>query len=196
MSCKCSTDQDIQTGNPMQVLKDEHRVIEKVIEAMARQLPREPIDCEFFRQTIEFLRNFADGCHHAKEEVELFPVLESAGIPREGGPIGCMLQEHAQGRLLVGMIADNLDAAVHGDAAAAQDLRRAAAAYIDLLRQHIAKEDNVLFVLADEALGPQEQRLMRDAFDRADRSQGCSTRHPHYVELAEELSQHSLAGGA
>jgi len=180
----------------MQVLRDEHRVIEKVLDAMERQLPREPIDREFFRQAIEFLRNFADGCHHAKEEVELFPVLESAGIPREGGPIGCMLHEHAQGRLLIGVIADNLDAAAHGDAAAAQDLHRAAAAYIDLLRQHIAKEDNVLFVLADEALGPQEQRLMREAFDRADRSQGCSTQHQHYVELAEELSQHSLAGGA
>ncbi|MEK6674932.1 MAG: hemerythrin domain-containing protein [Planctomycetota bacterium] len=189
----CSTHNQSGTESPMQVLKNEHRVIEKVLDAMERQVDG-PIDREFYTQSIDFLRNFADGCHHAKEEDQLFPILESVGIPRDGGPIGCMLHEHEQGRALIRLIADNLDAAAQGDAGAAKNVRRAASSYIALLRQHIYKEDNVLFVMADEALGPHEQQLMRDAFHRADEATACASRHGQYVTLAEDLSRRSLAG--
>jgi hemerythrin-like domain-containing protein len=174
----------------MQVLKDEHRVIEKVLDAMERQLPR-PIDAGFFRQSIDFLRNFADGCHHAKEENELFPVLESAGIPRDHGPIGCMLDEHEMGRTLIRSVAANLDAAAKGDESAANALRDAATAYIYMLRQHILKEDQVLFVMAERALGPHEQGLMREAFRRADGSHACATKHQYYLDVADELLRKS-----
>jgi hemerythrin-like domain-containing protein len=60
----------------MQVLRNEHRVIEKVLDALERRL-HSPIDMTFYQQSLDFLRNFADGCHHAKEEKELFPILES-----------------------------------------------------------------------------------------------------------------------
>lgn len=186
MSCLC----DGKTTSPMEVLKSEHRVIERVLDAMERQLAR-PVDANFFRDAIDFLRNFADGCHHAKEEKELFPVLESAGIPREDGPIGCMLDEHEMGRALIRKIESNLDAGGRGDLEAISTLRNAVRAYIGLLRQHIFKEDNVLFVMADRALGPEEQELMRGAFERADRSSACSAGHRHYVELAGELSRKS-----
>ncbi len=186
MSCMCNC----KTSSPMEVLKNEHRVIERVLDAMEKQLER-PVDAGFYRDAIDFLRNFADGCHHAKEENELFPVLESAGIPREHGPIGCMLDEHEMGRALIRKIANNLDAAAQGDAEAGSILRNAATAYIRLLRQHIDKEDNVLFVMADRVLGPEEQELMRGAFERADRSNSCSSKHQQYVDLAGELARKS-----
>ncbi len=44
---------------------------------------------------------FADQCHHGKEEDLLFPAMEAAGIPRESGPIGVMLEEHNIGRQYV-----------------------------------------------------------------------------------------------
>lgn len=186
MSCMCNC----KTTSPMEVLKNEHRVIEQVLDAMERQLVR-PVDGDFYRSAIDFLRNFADGCHHAKEEKELFPVLESAGIPREHGPIGCMLDEHEMGRALIRKIESNIDAAEVGDVWAEAALKQAGTSYIRLLRQHIFKEDNVLFVMADRALGPEEQQLMRGAFERADRSNSCSAKHEHYVEMAAELLRNS-----
>ncbi len=186
MGCMCNC----QTLSPMDVLKNEHRVIERVLDAIEKQLSR-PVDGDFYRDAIDFLRNFADGCHHAKEEKELFPVLESAGIPREHGPIGCMLDEHEMGRALIRKIESNIDAAEVGDVWAETSLRQAATAYIRLLREHIFKEDNVLFVMAERALGPEEQELMRGAFDRADRANSCSSKHEHYVGMAAELSQKS-----
>jgi len=174
----------------MQVLKDEHRVIERVLDAMERQLSK-PMDAGFYRQTIDFLRNFADSCHHAKEEDELFPVLESAGVPREQGPIGCMLEEHRMGRALVRKMEAQIDPAASGEAAAVEALRATVADYIQLLRQHIDKEDNVLFAMADQILGPEEQALMRCAFDRAGGAKSCSSKHQYYVDLADQLSTRS-----
>jgi len=184
MSCTCSTG----NAGPTQLLKDEHRVIEKVLDALERQLP-DPVDVKFFRQVIDFLRNFADGCHHAKEENELFPVLESMGIPREQGPIGCMLDEHEMGRALIRRIESKIDSAAAGDPGAASVLRSAATAYIKLLREHINKEDNVLFVMADRVLGHEAQALMLGAFERAGKSTSCATDHRRYVDLADELSR-------
>lgn len=176
-------------ASPTQVLKDEHRVIEKVLDATKRALRHTSIDRSFFEKALDFLRNFADGCHHAKEEDELFPALEKSGIPRDGGPIGCMLKEHEEGRSFVRTIADNLEAAAGGNRVAEGVLRQAAEGYVELLREHIQKEDNVLFVLADQALGPDEQKLLLAAFDLAERSNGNCRKHEQYVALADELSQ-------
>ena len=179
---------------PTAVLKSEHRVIEPVLDAMERQSGRPAIDLAFFRKAVDFFRSFGDRCHHAKEEDELFPVLESAGIPREGGPIGCMLAEHEQGRRLIRIVADNLDAAVGGDQAAAVAMRRAATDYIALLRLHIQKEDTVLFAMADQVIGAEEQKLMVSAFDRAEQSNGNSGKHGRYIGLANELTHWPVAG--
>jgi hemerythrin-like domain-containing protein len=47
-------------------------------------------------ESVNFLRHFADECHHFKEEKLLFPLMEEDGIPREGEPIGMMLVEHEE----------------------------------------------------------------------------------------------------
>lgn len=63
----------------------------------------------------EFLKVFADKCHHAKEEDVLFPEMEKAGVLRKGGPIGVMLAEHAQGREYVKNIGDGINKYKAGD---------------------------------------------------------------------------------
>ena len=87
---------------PTEILSGEHRVIEQVLtclERIAEQCAAEGrLDRTSAEQALEFFRNFADRCHHGKEEVHLFPALEAKGFPRDGGPTGVMLHEHDQGR--------------------------------------------------------------------------------------------------
>lgn len=85
-------------SKPTQFLVDEHAVIVRVLDAVEAVARRDddPMDVEFFEKAIEFFACFADKCHHAKEEDLLFPVLEQRGVPRDGGPIGCMLSEHVE----------------------------------------------------------------------------------------------------
>lgn len=178
------------------ILMEEHRVIERVLDALeARLACDDAVDREFIAQALDFFRNFADGCHHHKEEDELFPVLESAGIPRDGGPIGCMLEEHQEGRRLIRRIAEHLDAAATGDPRAEAVVRSAAADYIRMLRQHIQKEDNILFRWVDDVLGDEEQHLMIEAFDRAEQSNGNVGKHERYLHIADDLYRRAFGAG-
>jgi hemerythrin-like domain-containing protein len=174
-------------------LKAEHRVIERALGALEHLLAARQIDHGLWLKLLDFLRQFADACHHAKEEHALFPRLERAGIQREGGPIGCMLAEHARGRALVARMADVLDQAAGGDANATQVLHETAREYLDLLHQHIWKEDNVLFAMADRVLDSGEQNAMNDEFEQAERSGAHAGRHEHYLRVADELVR-SAAG--
>lgn len=110
-----------------------------------------------------FLRRFADACHHAKEENVLFPALESAGMPRDGGPIGVMLREHVQGRGLVATMTQTAEEARGTDATRAiEDFRDAGRQFSMLLRNHIEKENEVLFQMGRRLLAPgDEAELLR-----------------------------------
>jgi hemerythrin-like domain-containing protein len=129
-----------------QLLSDEHRVIERVLnvlEELTRNRGEVPL--QTWKKALEFVRGFADQCHHLKEEKLLFPTLEEHGIPSEGGPVGMMLMEHEEGRSYVrSMLAavEMLEAKNEGGREALLDGARA---YVRLLREHIQKEDDVLF---------------------------------------------------
>lgn len=172
-----------------QLLMGEHRVIERVLDAMDRMVEQRSFDRAFMDKAVEFLRNFADGCHHFKEEDQLFPELERAGLPREGGPIGCMLHEHNEGRSLIRLMVENIDGAESGDLFALEAIWSAVARYSVLLRQHIQKEDHVLFVMAENCLSPEQKSQLLERFAR---DGGCpygADTHEQYVRLADQLAE-------
>lgn len=96
---------------------------------------------------VGFLKEFADKCHHGKEEGLLFPALLDAGLPERGGPVEVMLAEHAQGRDYI----KEMETAI----ATGPDyltFSHGAHAYSALLKSHIQKENDVLFPMAEETL--------------------------------------------
>ncbi|MBM4388754.1 MAG: hemerythrin domain-containing protein, partial [Deltaproteobacteria bacterium] len=74
---------------PTELLSQDHQVILqmlKVIEGMAKRIGSgQDVEIEHLDGVVEFIRAFADKCHHAKEENLLFPAMEAAGIPKDGG---------------------------------------------------------------------------------------------------------------
>ncbi len=84
------------------VLSEEHRVIERVLDTLEEAANKlesgKFVRPEFFLSATDFIRGFADGCHHKKEEGVLFSRMNEQGIPYEGGPLGVMLAEHEAGR--------------------------------------------------------------------------------------------------
>lgn len=174
-----------------EVLMDEHRGIERMLSAMERALPRleagDAAPVPVFVQGVDFLRHFADQCHHHKEEKVLFPLLAQKGVPVEGGPVGVMLHEHEQGRSYI----RGMDEAIHrfqtGEASALKDLATAARGYIDLLRAHIQKEDNVLFQIANRLLTSEEQRNLIETFDRVEAEVMGPGTHERYHQMLDKL---------
>ncbi len=151
-------------------LRAEHDTILAVLaclRAACRAAEEGRFDGGTFRQAVDFIRNYADAWHHAKEEGHLFPALEEAGVPREGGPVGVMLMEHDMGRRHVAAMARALDAAEGGDAAARRTVVEHALGYADLLDGHIAKENRILFEMADRILPAEVQRRLEAAYREA-----------------------------
>jgi len=146
-------------------------------------------DVDTFRQAIGFIRNYADGWHHAKEEVHLFPALEAAGMPTEGGPVGVMLHEHEVGRSFVRAMAENVDAAAGEDGPARAAVLENALAYADLLVAHIQKEDGILFNMADRMLPPDQHRLLEKVYESAIPEGADEETGARYEQLARTLCE-------
>ena len=174
-------------------LRTEHRAVERmlaVFEAAAHRLEQgERVRPEVFRQAVDFVRNFADRCHHGKEEQNLFPRLEARGVARQGGPIGVLLLEHDQGRAYVGAIAGAIDAYEADGQSAASVIAKNARGYVDLLRQHVAKEDNVLFPMADRVLSAADQQALEQSFERIETEVMGPGTHERYHRLLDDLER-------
>lgn len=174
---------------PTDILSDEHRVIERVLDALQR-LTELPVNQSLgqWRKTVEFLRGFADQCHHFKEEKILFPAMEEHGIPGEGGPIGMMLQEHEEGRGHVKAMMAAVEQFSTGTGAADELLLTHAHAYVTLLREHIQKEDDILFRMADEVIPADEQKRIMKEFETHEMEQMGAGAHEKYIAMAQDLS--------
>jgi hemerythrin-like domain-containing protein len=150
-------------GKATQDLRKEHDAILHVFTILDKMLSTDTKeDVEIFKfgdELIFFLKTFADKCHHGKEEDYLFKELITKGVPNEGGPIGVMLQEHKQGREYILLMNKSLES---------KDLinfRTNAAKYRDHMRNHIEKENNFLFVMADKLLDDARQNELFEKFE-------------------------------
>jgi hemerythrin-like domain-containing protein len=138
MTCQCTN-----------LLIQDHKIILRaldVLEHMAVEADKgvllDPNDVEAF---VRFLRMFADDYHQTKEESALFPVLmrtEEGQMPA----LRHMLFEHDQERSLV----TGLEDALRGRKGT--DFVHYATRLIALLRNHIRKEDTILFDNVESAL--------------------------------------------
>ncbi len=173
-----------------EVLRREHDGITKVLEVLevsADRLERgENVPASVLDGLVEFLRVFVDHCHHGKEETALFPLLESRGIPRQG-PIGVMLSDHEQGRALARELGVAIEAVKSGGTGAGKRLAQVARQYSAHLRSHIDKENNILFVMAERLLSPEEQMRLAEEFERIELEKIGAGEHERLHGLIGEM---------
>lgn len=140
----------------LEILMDEHRVIEGVLSSLITFVNSLKEGDEAGRKTVgryvDFFRNFADGCHHCKEEDLLFQKMVEFNFPSEFGPLAVMDEEHKQARKLVGLLAGSVERTGSMSHSEIMELRETSTAYASLLSGHIMKEDNVLYPMAQQAL--------------------------------------------
>jgi hemerythrin-like domain-containing protein len=181
-------------GTPTQVLMEEHELILEALDALEKKVAAigaiPAADRSYFEKAVTFLREFADKCHHGKEENLLFKRMTERGFPAESGPIAVMLSEHEAGRAYIRGMADGA-AKLGIDPAAAGRIAESARGYIELLRAHIGKENNVLFPMADRALTLDDQTRLAAEFERFEAEETGAGVHDAMLKLLAELK----AGG-
>jgi len=177
---------------PTDILEAEHRVIEKVIQAMAVLLKNLEMDravaIDDLQNIAEFMGVFGDTCHHGKEEKELFPLLIAKGVSAQGCPIAILTHEHEMGRQLVKGLRDAAAAYEKKDASAKARLVKQLTGLTNLYPDHIWKEDFLLFPMANKILDDSEQRELQAKFDMVEKEIGPDT-HAKYEHLAEETDK-------
>ncbi len=180
------------------VLRHEHEAILKMLDATEEAASRiqqgEMPDREVLSGLVEFYRIFADQCHHGKEEGSLFPALEAKGLPRHGGPVAVMLNEHDHGRALIRKMVAASESVAQGESAAAKEWAEAALAYGSLLRQHIAKENNILFVMAEQLLSDAEQEQLFGEFEKIELEKMGAGTHERMHLLMDRLCTKIFSG--
>jgi len=176
---------------PTEQLKHEHQIILLVLkgaEAEADHIQETgEVDKAKIGKLVDFFRNFVDLCHHTKEEKHLFQRM-CCSVPQADRPVSVMLQEHEEGRRKVAALAEAL---AQSGAKAARAVHDILLAYAALLRQHIAKEDNILYPMADNGLDSQDQQKLSEAFEKVESEEMGKGVHEKYHRLAHELAGQS-----
>lgn len=98
-----------------------------------------------------------------------------------------MLADHEQGRLFTRQMRAAALEWQAGDKSAVSKVVQNAEGYIQLLRGHIYKENNILFPMADRAINPTQYQEMDDAFEHVEHVETGEGVHEKYLGLAEKL---------
>lgn len=158
----------------------------EILSKEAEKLKNNQGSPEIISAALDFLTGFADGCHHQKEEKALFPLLQERGIPKEGGPIGVILQEHEEGRKLVARMKEAADQKDW------PKLAEAVAGYSELLKGHIWKEDDVFYPAGKKVLTAGDASSLVERFEEIEKELGPGV-HEKYARLVHELERKSGA---
>lgn len=179
-------------SNATDILVHEHDLIERmlvVLQKAADALEKDPaFSLQPFEQGVDFIRNFADKCHHGKEEDILFKLMGEKGLPVEGGPVGVMLYEHTLARKATAEIADAIEKVKAGDATAVKTIVDNARYYAELLSNHIYKENNILYPMGNQAFSEKDQDFLHKEFNRVEDEIGRDV-HESYHRMVDALEK-------
>jgi hemerythrin-like domain-containing protein len=169
-------------------LENDHIYILKLTSVMQSILGNKEPDTSHLEEIVSVIRNFADGLHHAKEEKLLFPKMVSKGFSYQQGPIAVMMSDHEQGRKFAKSMADNTALYKAGDKSVLEAIYASMKGYVGLLRSHIAKEDQILFRLADNFLSSEEQAELLEEFEKTDKLSFTGTDSAGFVKKIDSLA--------
>ena len=170
---------------PTEQLRNEHQAVLlalDILEKICRKLEAgKKIDPKHQEEILEFIKIFVDKCHHGKEENLLFPAMEEVGIPKEEGPIGMMLMEHDMGRGYVKAMSENISNP--------EKFIRDARGYIELLKQHIEKENNILYQMAETNISQEKDSELLKEFDKLELERIGPGKHEEFHKMLERLKR-------
>jgi len=177
------------------VMVDEHKLILRMIalvENNTKLLEQGKFrNWQFYLDAVDFIRNYADRFHHAKEEDVLFVELIKNGMPEKNSPIEAMHMEHDQGRAHVRAVEEAAQKALDGEPGQATIIAEHAKGYAELLRGHIQKEDDILYPLAERTLPEEVRNGMLQSYKEAEAQ--TPDLEKHYQAMVEEYERQAAA---
>jgi hemerythrin-like domain-containing protein len=181
----------------IEMLMEEHRLIERALDAMEGWVTTlgsggQSDDKAELARFVSFIRGFADAYHHSKEEDILFVAMVDNGFPRETGPVAVMLHEHDLGRSLVSRLHGLAQQTTTWSEEDHGTLARTVREFTTLLRQHIQKEDQILYPMAEMRLPEPVQEEILRRFQSLEEQQASSGEQERLRSLGAALIETHL----
>ena len=170
-----------------QNLENDHVNILRLIDVMEKMVNVKSTNIEHFEKAVNLIKSYADSFHHTKEENLLFPMMIKKGFSKGQGPIAVMLQDHTEGRNYAKGLTLEIISYKEGNEKALAEVYENMRGSIVLLRNHIAKENNVLFRMADNALSEAEHQELLKEFAKVENSSYCGGALKDCITAIERL---------
>lgn len=175
---------------PIAFLMIEHRLIERVITLLKTEVglieKDSRIDFNLIEQAVDFFRNYADRCHHGKEEDILFKALAAKELSSEHREImRQLMEEHVQGRKIIADLSLAAEKYSTNKEEMLKNIKHYLKKAVDLYPRHIEKEDKHFFIPCLKYFSKEEQIKMKEEFLEFD----GKLFHENYRKIAENLEK-------
>jgi uncharacterized protein len=171
------------TANWTELLMADHEMTERVFDALGKALQEPAPSPAIVADSLEYFTGYVERCHARKEEDHLFPLLESRGMPLDGGPLAVMLMEHRHSSDALVTLKALAREYIAGNADVLPDLRETFAEYSGVLKDHFWKENDILFPMARRVLAEADGARVAAGIAAVEASIGAET-HDRYAALA------------
>jgi hemerythrin-like domain-containing protein len=175
---------------PIGPLMIEHRLIERMVRLLERQLKEatetSQVNTNLISTGVDFFRTYADKTHHGKEENILFRELSAKHLSDEHKEMmELLIQEHIFARQSVGRLSDANRHYIEGYDRALEQIVYELGQLVKFYPLHIEKEDKHFFIPVMEYFSQAEQQNMLEKFWEFDRKMI----HEKYKRTVEELEK-------
>jgi branched-chain amino acid transport system ATP-binding protein len=172
----------------LDILMDEHHAFGTmldVLDAMTARMSRgEDVPLEMLSGVVSFFDRFSDR-HHQREETLLFPLLAHHGIGADQTVVNALASQHEAGRMYSGKMRIELEQIRDGNPEGAASWAADAAAFSELLREHIRIEDEYFYKLADDVLSKAEHERLAAQLERANSSPAAHAERERYLRMLD-----------
>lgn len=173
---------------PIGPLMIEHRLIERMIVRMKKETDRiemeHNINPGFIDIAVDFIRVYADRCHHGKEEEILFRELKKKDIEEDHSrTMEELIEDHKWGRETTKKLVEAKENYINGDENALETVLELINQLVDFYPKHIKKEDKTFFIPIMQYFSNEEQDAMLHEEYEFDKN----FIHFHYKEIVIKL---------
>lgn len=171
-------------------LISEHKYIIELLGIMSKISEKIISNEVFYTRDIEdiihLLKHFIENSHHKKEEI-FYPALTAAELPNDREELSIMFYEHALARNYIKDISSCVINCKIGNSFSQELLAESMMKYVVLLKNHIRKEEKIIFPMANKILDEDEQVEIYKQFEKIEEKIVQHVFHEHYHRLLENL---------
>ena len=177
---------------PIGPLMIEHRLIERMIRVINEEIKKidreSSVKSRFIETVVDFIRTYADRCHHGKEEDILFRELEKKPISSEHLKIMQeLIEEHVWGRKTTAELVSAHDRYREGDETRLGEIKTLLRNLVDFYPRHIEKEDKHFFLPVMEYFSKEERdSMLQEGFEFDQKL--IHEKYRSVVEIAEKIA--------